>query len=88
MLLGGQEWPAAELQDLARDQATDLTHLVRIEGKGGAKTPKFFVATGETAQFFIATGETAKIPIATTESGPDLSSYLGSRKNATSATRT
>ena len=77
----------AELQELARYQATDLTHLVRLEGKGGAKTAKIFFATGETAKIFFATGETARIPIATTESGPDLSSYLGSRKNATSATR-
>ena len=57
----------AELQELARDQATDLTHLVRIEGKVGAKTPNVFFATGETAKIFIANGETAKFSFATTE---------------------
>ena len=76
-----------ELQELARDQATDLTHLVRLEGNEGAKNPKISFATGETAKFFFATDETAKIFLASTVSDPDLSSYLGSRKNATSATR-
>ena len=39
---------------LARDQVTDLTHLVRLEGKGGAKTAKIFFPNGETAKIFIA----------------------------------
>ena len=36
-----------ELQELARDQVTDLTHLVRLEGKGGDNPPPNFFATGE-----------------------------------------
>jgi hypothetical protein len=54
-----------ELQELARDQVTDLTHLVRLEGQGGAKPAKKFIANGETAGFFLATGETDQICIAT-----------------------
>ena len=45
-----------ELQELARDQVTELTHLVQLEGKGGARPLKMFLATA-TAKCFIATGE-------------------------------
>ena len=59
--LGSREL-TPDLQELARDQATDLMHLVRIEGKGGGcQTPQCFSATGETANMFFATGETANI---------------------------
>ena len=77
-------YTTAELQELARDQVTDLTHLVQTEGKGGAKTPKTFFATAETANLFLATGETANLFLATGETAKISFAAAGSSQHRSS----